>query len=859
MPGGTDGELWKTDGTPQGTVLVKDVYPGDDFMGPLNLLNVGGTLYFTAADSPTSGNAVWKSDGTEAGTVKVPVPGETAISATRSTALVDAVIFSGARPDNSRGLWRTDGTAAGTYLLRNLNAGGYSQDGFPRIVVGDELYFAADDGVHGRELWKTDGTVAGTTLVEDINPGPGSGGPTGGAALGDKLIFGARGLWNDAPGYFDDAEPWVSDGTEAGTFQLKDINPAPQSTLFGNGPFIPVGNSVLFEAGSFLHRSDGTSAGTERLLPLYLPQEGPNRGLGQAQLREGLVVFAASDHRLLQQLSLYASDGTAAGTMRLAAVAGLTPMPVVNGFAYFLGNDPASGVELWKTDGTPAGTLIVRNIAPGASGITQPTAANTGPGRRAIAAVGNVVYFRAFGDQLWRTDGTEFGTVMVKDFNLPSDGRLDAFASAGGKLFFESSSPGTTPVLWSSDGTDAGTRQVMQVDVISDIVPAEGRAFFLGTPPGTNWRVLFVSDGTPEGTAAVRDFGPTVSLAHPLTVFRGGVYLAMTDGLWESNGTAAGTVRLAEWPPAAPGTWARSLVVRHDALYFTVDDGIHGRELWKTDGTAAGTVLVTDINSGLAGSDPVPLAVVADGTLFFAATDPTHGRELWKLEPPMPRIWVRSRSWATSFKEYLAGQELGHAVYGYRVDDKPATDVLPWVNLDEIVIELPYAIGSDPLPFPGTPYPIDGDRPGSGQTLSADNLGPLTFVLRASRSLGSLSTGGENGVRFSLSLIWPDRSVIYRFNVLQGDADRSGSVVAQDFSEVKRRFFRSVVNPGIPGDIQYTVFHDLDGSGSILANDYAGVKGRFFDNFLPAATAAAAKRIDEVSAASNLFATTSVL
>ena len=57
----------------------------------------------------------------------------------------------------------------------------------------------------------------------------------------------------------------------------------------------------------------------------------------------------------------------------------------------------------------------------------------------------------------------------------------------------------------------------------------------------------------------------------------------------------------------------------------------------------------------------------------------------------------------------------------------------------------------------------------------------------------------------------------------------------------------------------YVTLGDVDGSGAILANDFAAVKGRFFDNFLPAATAAAAKRSDEVSAASSLFATTPVL
>src|SRR5439155_20785210 len=71
----------------------------------------------------------------------------------------------------------------------------------------------------------------------------------------------------------------------------------------------------------------------------------------------------------------------------------------------------------------------------------------------------------------------------------------------------------------------------------------------------------------------------------------------------------------------------------------------------------------------------------------------------------------------------------------------------------------------------------------------------------------------------------------FRFNVLPGDVNRSGSVLADDFSAVKARFFRSTTSPG-SGANAYSVFHDVDGSGSILADDFSAVKARFF-NSLP--------------------------
>src|SRR5262249_1844409 len=111
--------------------------------------------------------------------------------------------------------------------------------------------------------------------------------------------------------------------------------------------------------------------------------------------------------------------------------------------------------------------------------------------------------------------------------------------------------------------------------------------------------------------------------------------------LWKSDGTSAGTVMVKEIASGPYGTYAssypRSLSNVAGTLFFTADDGIHGRELWKSDGTSDGTAIVKDILPGGDGSIdpnnfPAPTMINVSGTLFFAANDGANGNELWKSD-----------------------------------------------------------------------------------------------------------------------------------------------------------------------------------------------------------------------------------
>ena len=205
-------ELWVSDGTADGTQLVKDINPdnSNDGLTPFNnLIDVGGKLFFTTDDGIT-GRELWVSDGTADGTrlVKDINPANSSDSegpfgpTPYSLTEVDGKLFFTA--DDGRtgdALWVSDGTADGTRLVKDINPGIDRSNIFNLTVAGDLLFFTVDDGFNGNELWVSNGTTEGTQLFQDINPGIAGSDPSDLTVVGDQLFFTAddgingRELW----------------------------------------------------------------------------------------------------------------------------------------------------------------------------------------------------------------------------------------------------------------------------------------------------------------------------------------------------------------------------------------------------------------------------------------------------------------------------------------------------------------------------------------------------------------------------------------------------------------------------------------------------------------------------------------
>ena len=203
-------ELWVSDGTAEGTRLVRDINPAEydrygntyvSFISRLTgLTELNGKLYFVrGVDNIETGEELWVSDDTaeETRLVKDINPGSSSSTPLGVAEFKDLLYFSADDADNDRELWVSDGTAEGTRLFKDINRGSSSSNPYRFTEFQDLLYFAADDGDNGRELWVSDGTPEGTQLVADINPqldrfGDGSSSnPRYLTVVGDELFFSA--------------------------------------------------------------------------------------------------------------------------------------------------------------------------------------------------------------------------------------------------------------------------------------------------------------------------------------------------------------------------------------------------------------------------------------------------------------------------------------------------------------------------------------------------------------------------------------------------------------------------------------------------------------------------------------------
>ena len=400
-------------------------------------------------------------------------------------------------------------------LLKDINPSGSS---FPHNLVnfccGKPIFFAANDGTTGIEPWMTDGTTDGTTLLKDINLS-GDSSPSALVGLGTWIFSADDGT--------SGVELWRTFGDETNTVLEKDINPGPGSSF-------PM-DMVLEGSSTFYFTADDGAKGREVWRKKF-------SGFTQTDIRPGAtgsnpqdltvvgstLFFAADDGT--SGVELWSSTGTTDGSTLIAAMvldintggsSAADNLTKVGSTLFFAADDGTNGLELWKSDGTGGGTVLVKDIRPGG--------ASSGPHN--LIAVGTTLYFAADdgtnGIELWKSDGTGAGTVLVKDIAAGAPSSTPAeLASVGGVLLF-AADDGTSGVEpWTSDGTGGGTTLIK--DVAAGTASSSPASFGSGggaaavvfvATESTAGREWWVTDLTSAGTKLFFDLNPGAASSSP--------------------------------------------------------------------------------------------------------------------------------------------------------------------------------------------------------------------------------------------------------------------------------------------------------------------------------------------------------
>jgi ELWxxDGT repeat protein len=639
-------ELWRTDGTAEGTYRLTDLCPGTCDSGASPLAFLSGYLLFVAGDGDRQ-SELWRTDGVPGHEtlVKELCPGLCQV------AVVDSIVWKGElwllvlQEAHAPMLWRTDGTPRGTLRVADFCADlgicgfqPYGEAFLGTAAAGDALLLTTL--TDSFSLVRTDGTREGTLRLHRFAQYPTIASPrfqqttlTGTALAGQAA----------APGplfFVDGTQLWVTDGTLAGTHFVRDVADlvaAPDFLLSQSWEVVDGALYIVDDNGDWL-RSDGTAAGTVVLA--QLPSD-----WAPAICHLGSVVYAVTT------VGIWRTGGTPETTALVVPLAldfGVEELVEQPG-RLFIQSFP----DLFISDGTAPGTRRIR--LPGA-----PT-----PDEYTLAPLLDGATFASGGNLLWRIDATAQNVTLLRDFE-PADGSSGPYGQAvfGGELFFIAQTGPAGQQLVATDGTLAGTRLVAAAALDAYVGEASisgtaGAHLFLNAG-GRYW----ATDGTDRGTRSLggRDlaYGIPIAAIGDRLVFAGwprnyGDCDFVDTEPWISDGTPAHTRQILDLNPfygPGGGSQCDDLplpsdpgpgVSLGDSVLFAADDLIHGRELFVTDGTAAGTRLVADINPATmpndvteyqepaligVGSNPTDFVRYGSGA-FFVADDGTTGRQLW--------------------------------------------------------------------------------------------------------------------------------------------------------------------------------------------------------------------------------------
>jgi ELWxxDGT repeat protein len=638
-------KLWKSDGTTIGTYVIKNItslYNNIVF----SLTSTDNKLFFNTFVG-SSNLQLWSTDGTTAGTIPLIVfVSDIFFRAPVLTFLDNKIIFTG-YANNKDGVWSSDGTVAGTILIKNKIPNTSLSD---FINYNGKVYFWGQDSDSRYKLWSSDGTSTNTKVALNSSKlqrystsQPYS------EFVSNNLLFL---VFRDG----NNLTLWKTDGTDNLLEIVKDSdnNNLAISNL-QNPRFFATPNRLFFTNSDSTHgkelwATDGSSANTFQLKDI---NQSTNNAIPYGSFRSTILnhkIFFAAQENLSGRTELWTSDGTASNTIKVKdKLPNLsrefpqftgkleTLIDTLNNNLVFSGIDTLRGEEIWISDGTNAGTSILKDINLGLR--------NSKP--LDPIRLGSKLFFNAndgiHGREMWVSDGSSTGTVLLKDFYLNNNSPFTDYETIrsktifNGKLYFIARDDLVDSNIWETDGTVTNTKKVTVRSSYSQLgTPIFGltahknKLFFVGTS-STSQLSLWTSNGEIGGEQLIKDLYIYAALnGKPIVSFRDWVFTFASDnlgsssqtGLWKSDGTTAGTTLLLNDERIDNQTFT----VGNDNLFFTIQN-----ELWKTDGTIKGTSKVTLLGSNLEYNYVKNMNFI-NGHLYFQVINQIKGIELWQSD-----------------------------------------------------------------------------------------------------------------------------------------------------------------------------------------------------------------------------------
>ncbi len=581
-------ELWITDGTAINTRLFADICPGSCSSIPANFYVEGSNLYFSADDGQ---------HGAE--------------------------------------LWRLTAGSTVPTLVRDINPGAPSSSpsAFHRMTfrisgtVISRTYFAARTGEHGREPWRlTSGSSPTVALERDINPGSGSSDPSSFAVLNTlnlAVIAKPTGLGREVMTLDYNSTTAPASGTTVMTAFGTNSDRVAEGNLVALGPNVYVVIRSFSPSNAELWVTQGTAPST---IKLRTASSIRSLTFNAALFR----LFFLSGNSSTTVLSI--SDGSVAGTSNLTS-AGVEPFALssLGNRLLFTGIAAGSGRELFSSDGTVAGTGLLKEVVSGSTGIVENAFLQT--------TVNQTRALLAFDDKLWVSDGTTAGTTLISASSIQGGGTMTGLVPTLGSEAI---------IGYLADGQSAGepfytagtsVSTVALGNLQSDVGDSfstptalfNGRLIFSGFVPGQTGSNFSLPT---SGSGPLEVLGSFTNAASG--VHFGRVWFRGSNGLVTSDATAAGTLTIS---PGRPEIRApRCVIERNGARYYIASgNGSADIEIYRSDGTTPNTFPVTDLSAIDAGAiqdfcfEGFTAIAGFGERLFFVGFEPATGFELRSL------------------------------------------------------------------------------------------------------------------------------------------------------------------------------------------------------------------------------------